>query len=83
VLTGSIALGVAIAFSGISPIRLLFVSSIIAGLGTPVSLVYLLAVAGDGDLMAGKPISLPMKLLGWVVTLAVSAASVAFVVLHL
>jgi Mn2+/Fe2+ NRAMP family transporter len=58
---------------------LLFIASILGGLGTPVGLVFLLRVAGDHELMAARPVSPRLRLAGWVVTAVVSIASLAVV----
>ncbi|HEY7134131.1 MAG TPA: hypothetical protein VIB48_03620 [Acidimicrobiia bacterium] len=71
-------LGIAIASSGLSPIRLLFIASIAAGIGTPVSLASLLLVAGDRHLMAGRPIGIRLRVAGWAVTAMVTAVSVVY-----
>jgi Mn2+/Fe2+ NRAMP family transporter len=57
-LIGALLVGVAIAFLGISPIRLLLLASIAGGLGTPISLVFLLLVARKHDVMGTHPIGL-------------------------
>lgn len=73
-LLASMAAGCAIALIGVSPIKLLFVSSIAGGIATPVTLGLLLAVAHDRHVMKShrpKPATL---VAGWavfgVVTLA-------------
>ncbi len=43
-LAGALLVGVIISFAGISPIHLLFISSIVGGLGTPISMVFLLLI---------------------------------------
>jgi Mn2+/Fe2+ NRAMP family transporter len=74
----AIALGAAIALAGVPPIRILFIASIVGGLATPVSLVFLLLVGRDAVAMNGQPVSRRLALAGWVVTGVVSLAGLAF-----
>jgi Mn2+/Fe2+ NRAMP family transporter len=71
-------LATAIAYSGVSPIRLLFIASIVGGLGTPISLAFLLLVASDRELMANRPVRIRLKLAGWAVTAMVSVVSLVY-----
>jgi Mn2+/Fe2+ NRAMP family transporter len=71
-------LGTAIAYSGVSPIRLLFIASIVGGIGTPVSLAFLLLVASDRELMANRPVGIRLKLAGWAVTAMVTVVSLVY-----
>ncbi|MGH9126168.1 MAG: NRAMP family divalent metal transporter [Acidimicrobiales bacterium] len=73
------AIGCGIALSGVSPIRLLFVSGILAGFGTPVALIALLVAASNGRVMHHHPISMPLRVGGWAVTTVVTAACGLFV----
>lgn len=82
VLGASIALGAAISLVGISPIQILFVASIAGGLGTPVSLVFLLRVAGDEQVMAGRPVSRWLRVSGWVVAALLSGLSFTYLAVH-
>ncbi len=83
VLGASIALGAGISLVGVSPIQILFVASIAGGLGTPVSLVFLLRIAGDRQAMAGRPAGRLLLVCGWLVTALLSALSLAYLVIHL
>lgn len=74
----ALLVGVVVAFLGISPIQLLFVSSIAGGLGTPVSLVFLLLTARNRALMGYKTIGKTLTALGWATTITVAAISVFF-----
>jgi Mn2+/Fe2+ NRAMP family transporter len=76
-------LGVLISYSGVSPIRILFISGIIGGVATPVGLVFLLLVASDESLMSRWRISGPLLAAGWLVTLLIGVASVTYVVQQL
>lgn len=78
VIAASTVLGAGIAYSGISPIRLLFYASIVGGIGTPGTLVFLLLVAADRSLMRGLPIARGLRIAGWAVTALVAAVSVIF-----
>jgi Mn2+/Fe2+ NRAMP family transporter len=72
-------LGVAVAFSGDPPIRLLFVAGLVGGLATPVGLVLLILVAGDDELMRGQPVGRCLRAAGWAVTGLVSVVSLVFI----
>ena len=82
VLGASIALGAAISLVGISPIQVLFVASIAGGLGTPVSLVFLLRAAADEQLMGGRPVSGWLLLSGWVVAAVLSGLGLTYLAVH-
>jgi Mn2+/Fe2+ NRAMP family transporter len=71
-------LGTAIAYSGVSPIRLLFAASVVGGLGTPISLAFLLLVASDRELMVNRPIGIRLELAGWTVTAMVTVVSLVY-----
>jgi len=71
-------LGSGFAFSGFSPIRLLFLASIAGGIGTPAGLVLLVAVASDRRLMGDHAVRGALRAAGWVVTLGVSLVSVVY-----
>ncbi|MDQ2742628.1 MAG: divalent metal cation transporter [Chloroflexota bacterium] len=77
-LAGALLVGVIVSFAGVSPIHLLFVSSIIGGLGTPISLAFLLLTAHDRDLMGDHA---PGRLLlgtGWLIASVITAVSIYF-----
>ena len=73
-------IGCGVAFAGISPIRLLFASSIAGGIATPITLVFMLLAAGDTQTMHGTPVSPWLKAAGWTTTAVVSIAAVVFLV---
>jgi Mn2+/Fe2+ NRAMP family transporter len=83
VLATSTLLGAGIALSGVSPVRLLFIAGIIAGIATPIGLILLLAVAGDHKLMHDRPVSGSLLVAGWIVTAVIGIISLAFVVQQL
>ena len=83
VILASIALAVAITLGGISPIQILFVASIAGGFGAPVSLVFLLRVAGDSHVMAGRPVSVRLLVAGWLVAVALSALGLVYIAVHI
>jgi Mn2+/Fe2+ NRAMP family transporter len=68
----------AIAFAGISPIRLLFASSIAGGIATPISLVCMLLAASDERVAKQKPLHPGLKIAGWATAGVVTAAAVVF-----
>jgi Mn2+/Fe2+ NRAMP family transporter len=78
VLIAALVVVIPLTFLGIEPVTLLFISGIAGGVGTPLLLVLLLLVAGDMQLMHGRPISTGLKLLGWATTLIVSAATLIY-----
>jgi Mn2+/Fe2+ NRAMP family transporter len=50
---------------GAPPIKVLFIASIIGGIGTPISLVVMLLVARSKVVMGHHPISSPLAAAGW------------------
>jgi len=78
VLVITLAAAVGITLFGVSPIRLLFLSSLAGGLGTPVTLLFLMLLARDRRMMGEHRISGRLAIAGWVVTLIVAAACVLF-----
>ena len=73
-------IAVGIAFAGIPPIKLLFAASIAGGLGTPVSLSFLLLLGSERAAMAGRQIGLPLQLIGGATLVIVSVISGIFLV---
>lgn len=71
-------LGALPSFTGISEIRALFVAAIVNGLIAPVLLVVIMLISRDrqvlGDYTAGRTISL----MGWITTIAMALAALAF-----
>jgi Mn2+/Fe2+ NRAMP family transporter len=64
---------------GAPPIRVLFLASIIGGVGTPISLVVMLLVARSKSSMGRHPISRPLAAAGWgVAGIVVLATGVYF-----
>ncbi|GAA1789912.1 divalent metal cation transporter [Planosporangium flavigriseum] len=82
--TGAV-LGSVLALAGISPIRLLFIASIIAGVATPIGLVLLVLVAGNAQLMNHQAVGRPLLTAGWAVTALVAGVSIVYLAqqLHL
>jgi Mn2+/Fe2+ NRAMP family transporter len=78
VLAGVMAAGVALELAGISPIRLLFAASVVAGIGTPVGLVLLVLVAGNAGLLGGARTSRWLLAAGWVVAAVLTGLSVIY-----
>lgn len=77
-LLASLAVGAAITFLGVGPIRLLFLSSIAVGLATPLTLALLLLIARDPAAMCGKRIGGALAAAGWAVVAVVTAAAASF-----
>lgn len=75
VVVASLLVGVLISYLGISPIQLLFYSGIAGGLGTPISLAFLLITARDHGVMQEHPIGKVLTAVGWATTLLITAIS--------
>ena len=73
-----LAVAVGITLAGVSPIRLLFLSSLVGGLGTPVTLLFLMLLARDRRVMGAHRIGGRLAIAGWFVTLVVATACVLF-----
>lgn len=73
-----LVVAVGITLVGVGPIQLLFLSSLAGGLGTPVTLVFLMLLARDRNVMGDHPISRRLTIGGWAVTGVVIAACVLF-----
>lgn len=78
VVAASIFIAIAVSFIGISPIRLLFVSSIVGGIGAPISLAFLLRVAGNRRIMGDRPIGRVLAVIGWGTAIMIGAISLYF-----
>lgn len=74
----TVLLGIAISFLGISPLRLLFVSGLVGGLGTPISLVFLLLAARDRRVMGDRSIGPWLTVIGWSTAALITATSLYF-----
>lgn len=83
VLTAATLLGIVLALAGVSPIRLLFVASIIAGIATPIGLIMLLLVAGNDRLMSDHPVGPGLRAAGWVLSLLVTVVSIVYLIQQL
>ena len=77
-LAATLALGVVVSFAGVSPINLLFIASIIGGLGTPISMAFLLLVAQHREVMGDKVIGPLLRVAGWATMTIVSVVSLFF-----
>lgn len=69
ILVASIALAVAVSLAGIPVISMLLAASVIAGFGTPISLVLLIRLARDPQVMGPAPISRRLAAAGWATTI--------------
>lgn len=76
----SLAIGAALALLPVPTMVLLYWASVVGGLATPVTLVFMLLVARNHEVMNGRPISFQMTCAGWGVTAGVTVASLAFVI---
>lgn len=77
-LISSLLAALGICLLRIPPIKLLFVSGIIGGIATPVTLVLMLLVARDPKVMGKHRIAGGLALCGWVVAAVVVLASAVF-----
>lgn len=75
---GAIALAAIVSFLGIPPIKLLFISGIFGGIGTPISLVFLLLVARNHQVMQRHAIGGILTVAGWLTAFLVAAVSLYF-----
>ena len=73
-----LSLVVGIAYLGVSPIRLLFLSGIAGGLATPVTLAFMMRAARDRRVMGDHRIGGRLAAAGWLVAAVVTAASVLY-----
>jgi len=80
VVLGSLVLGAALTLLGIDPMQLLFVASIVGGLGTPVLLALLLLLARSERVMGAYAVRGWLAAAGWGTVAIVSLASVAYLV---
>ncbi|MDQ2744256.1 MAG: divalent metal cation transporter [Chloroflexota bacterium] len=69
---------VIVSFLGVSPIQLLFVSGLVGGVGTPISLVFLLLIARNHRVMRDHPIGRILLLVGWATAVVIAAISLYF-----
>ena len=68
----------ATAFAGASPIKILFISSIIGGFATPITLVIMLLLARNRHSMGKHCISPALTISGWAVTAIVTLSAAVF-----
>jgi Mn2+/Fe2+ NRAMP family transporter len=78
VIGGQAAAGAGLAFVDISPIRLLFIASLIEGVATPFGLVMLVLAAGDRRLMREERVGAGLRAAGWVVAVMIAAVSAVY-----
>jgi Mn2+/Fe2+ NRAMP family transporter len=78
VITASTLLAVLVSAIGISPIRLLFLASIVAGVATPIGLTALMLVTTDRGLMGDRAVSGPLRFAGWGITALVTVLSLLY-----
>ena len=71
--------GTGVALAGISPIKLLWISSIVGGLATPITLTMMMLIAGSRA-MKPKPLNPYLLGSGWIVTIVVTVAAAVFLI---
>jgi len=69
-----------VAFAGASPIKILFISSIVGGLATPITLVIMLLLGRNHHAMKKHCIGPGLTIAGWAVAAIVSIAALVFVI---
>jgi Mn2+/Fe2+ NRAMP family transporter len=74
----ALVVGVGITFVGISPIQLLLISSIAGGLATPITLLPMMLIARDRQVMGDNRIGRWLTVAGFAVTTVITAASLLF-----
>jgi Mn2+/Fe2+ NRAMP family transporter len=74
----SMLAGLAIAFAGVAPVKLLFVSSIVGGLATPITLLLMMVVAQNRTIMRHGLCKGWLLASGWCVTAIVTVAAMAY-----
>ncbi len=74
-------IGLALNFIGIDPIKALYWSAVLNGLLAAPLMAVMLLIASNRKIMGQLTLNWPMKLVGWLATLVMLAASVAFLVL--
>ncbi|MGW0434941.1 NRAMP family divalent metal transporter [Micromonospora sp. NPDC003197] len=77
-IVGQAIVGTALGMSGVSPIRLLFLASLLGGIATPIGLFLLVLTAGNRHLVGGRPISRGLRAAGLAIAVAVTLISLAF-----
>jgi Mn2+/Fe2+ NRAMP family transporter len=78
----TLAIAAAVSFIGISPISLLYVASIAGGIGTPVSLVFLLLVSRDRPTMGPRRVSRLLGGAGYAVAAVVTVFGLAGILVN-
>ena len=73
--------GVALNFTGIDPIKALYWSAVLTGLLAAPLMVTMLLIACNRAIMGEFVLSRPMRAVGWLGTLVMAVASIAFLVL--
>jgi Mn2+/Fe2+ NRAMP family transporter len=73
-----LVVGVGLTYLGLGPIQLLFLSSILAGLATPVTLILMVLIARDHSVMGAYRIGPRLSIAGFAVIGIVTLASVLF-----
>jgi NRAMP (natural resistance-associated macrophage protein)-like metal ion transporter len=79
VVVAGMLVGVLVNFAGINPIKALFFTAVINGLLAPPLLALIMLISGDEALMGERVNSVPIQLLGWLTTLVMTLAAIAFV----
>jgi Mn2+/Fe2+ NRAMP family transporter len=79
ILAASIGLALAVSLAGVPVIGLLVAASVIAGLGTPVGLAFLIGLARDPLVMGPAVISRRLALAGWAVAVIVGGLGLLYI----
>jgi Mn2+/Fe2+ NRAMP family transporter len=78
ILIGVTLIALGIAFAGVAPIQLLYYSGIAGGIATPFTLVLLLLIGRDRQVMRHARIAPWLAVCGWVVALVVATATALY-----
>jgi Mn2+/Fe2+ NRAMP family transporter len=76
----STVLAVLISAVGVSPIRLLFMASVIGGVATPIGLVALMVISTDARVMGDDTVRGGLRAAGWAVTGLITLLSIVYLV---
>ena len=78
-IAGSTAIGVALNFTSLDPIKALFWSAVVNGLVAVPLMVVIMLAASKTAIMGAFPLSLPLRVGGWLATAAMTAAAIGMV----
>lgn len=80
IITIATLLGLLINFTSIPPFRMLYYTAIINGAVSPILMVIILHISSNKKIMGEHVNTLPIKILGWIITIGMAIASVVLLV---